>query len=108
MLRVAFGKLYVGSIPTIGIFLYVAQGDECMLRVAFGKLYVCSSPTIGIFPYETQAFEHVLAVSSGKTQHPPKTDILATGSIGIPNLRSRGAVIWGPHFPPSVTTYYYT
>ena len=28
VLRVAFGKLYVGSSPTIGIFLYVAQGDE--------------------------------------------------------------------------------
>ena len=49
VLRVAFGKLYVGSSPTIGILLYVAQGDESVLRVAFGKLYVGSSPTIGIF-----------------------------------------------------------
>jgi len=32
VLRVAFGKLYVGSSPTIGIFLYVAQGDvQCLL-----------------------------------------------------------------------------
>ena len=63
MLRVAFGKLYVGSSPTIGIFLYVAQGDERVLRAAFGKLYVGSSPTIGIFRYVAQGDERVLRVA---------------------------------------------
>ena len=29
-------KNYVGSSPTIGIFLYVAQAVECVLAVAFG------------------------------------------------------------------------
>ena len=29
--------LYVGSSPTIGIFLYVAQASERVLAVAFGK-----------------------------------------------------------------------
>ena len=57
MLRVAFGKLYVGSSPTIGIFLYVAQAVERVLRVAFEKLYVGSSPSIGIFLYVAQAVE---------------------------------------------------
>jgi len=51
VLRLAFVKLYVGSISTIGIFLYVAQEDERVLIVAFGKLYVGSIPTIGIFLY---------------------------------------------------------
>ena len=41
--------LYVGSNPTIGKFLYVAQADERVLAVAFRKNYVGSSPTIGIF-----------------------------------------------------------
>ena len=29
-------KNYVGSSPTIGIFVYVAQAVECVLAVAFG------------------------------------------------------------------------
>ena len=51
VLREAFGKLYVGSSPTIGMFLYVAQGGERVLRVAFGKLFVGSSPTIGMWDF---------------------------------------------------------
>ena len=66
MLAVAFGKNYVGSSPTIGIFLYVAQAVERVLAVAFGKNYVGSSPTIGIFLYVAQAVERVLAVAFGK------------------------------------------
>jgi len=38
VLAAAFGKKnHVGSIPTIGIFLYVAQAVERVLAVAFGK-----------------------------------------------------------------------
>ena len=37
VLAVAFGKNYVGSSPTIGIFLYVAQAVECVLAVDFGN-----------------------------------------------------------------------
>ena len=55
----------MGSSPTIGIFLYVAQAVEHMLAVAFEKNYDGSSPTIGIFLYVAQAVEHVLAVASG-------------------------------------------
>ena len=44
-------RSYVGSSPTIGIFLYVAQAVESVLAVAFGISYVGSSPTIGIFLY---------------------------------------------------------
>ena len=63
MQAVAFGKNYVGSSPTIGIFLYVAQGDKSVQAVAFGKNYVGSSPTIGIFLYVAQAVERVLKSS---------------------------------------------
>ena len=66
MHAVAFGKNYVGSSPTIGIFLYVAQGDERVLRVAFGKHYVGSSPTISIFLDVAQGDERVLRVAFGK------------------------------------------
>jgi len=34
---VAFGNNYVGSSPTIGIFLYVAQAVERVLATAFGN-----------------------------------------------------------------------
>ena len=37
VLAVAFGITYVGSSPTIGIFLYVAQAVERVLAVAFGN-----------------------------------------------------------------------
>ena len=37
MLTAASGTNYVGSSPTIGIFLYVAQADECVLEAAFGN-----------------------------------------------------------------------
>ena len=37
MLAVAFGNNYVGSSPTIGIFLYVAQPVERVLATAFGN-----------------------------------------------------------------------
>jgi len=66
VLAVAFGKNYVDSSPTIGIFLYVALALERVLAVAFGKNYVDSSPTIGIFLYVAQALERVLAVAFGK------------------------------------------
>ena len=79
-----------------------------MLRVAFLKLYICSSPTIGMFLYVAQAIENVFSVPSVTTQHPQKTDNLATGLIGISNLRSREAIIWGTPFPPSVRTLYHT
>ena len=59
-------KIYVGSSPTIGIFLYVSQAVERELAVAFGRNYVGSSPTIGIFLYVAQAVERVLAVAFGK------------------------------------------
>jgi len=39
---------YVGSSPTIGIFLYVAQAVEYVLGVAIRK-YVLLIPTIGTF-----------------------------------------------------------
>jgi len=35
VLAVALGTNYVGSSPTISIFLYVAQAVECVLAVAF-------------------------------------------------------------------------
>ena len=59
-------KKYVGSSPTIGIFLYVAQAVECVLAVAFRKKYVGLSPTISIFLYVAQADECVLAVAFKK------------------------------------------
>ena len=37
VLAVAFGNNYVGSSPTLGIFLYVAQAVERVLAVAFGN-----------------------------------------------------------------------
>jgi len=53
MLAVALETKYVGSNPTIGIFLYVAQAVERMIVVAFGnkvcwfeshyqRIYLCS------------------------------------------------------------------
>ena len=54
---------YVGSSPTIGIFLYMAQTVECVLAVAFGMNYAGSSPTIGIFLCVAQAVERVLAIA---------------------------------------------
>ena len=92
MQAAAFGKNYVGASPTIGIFLYVTQGDERVLRVAFGKNYVGSSPTIGIFLYVAQGDERVEAVSFRTTQHSQKMDIHAPGGIRTHNLSSRGAV----------------
>ena len=65
MLAVAFGKNYVCSSPTIGIFLFVAQAVERVLAVAFGKNYVGLSLTIGIFLYVAQAVERLLAVAFG-------------------------------------------
>jgi len=59
VLAVAFGKNYVGSSPTIGIFLCIAQAVERVLAVAFGNNYVGSSPTIGIFLYVAQPVERV-------------------------------------------------
>ena len=66
MLAVAFGKIYVGSSPTIGIFLYVAPAVEDVLAVTCGKKYVGSSPTVGIFLYVALAVEHVLSVAFEK------------------------------------------
>ena len=63
MQAVAFGKNYVRSSPTIGIFLYVAQGDKRVVGVAFGKNYVGSRPTIGIFLYVAQGDKRVQAVA---------------------------------------------
>ena len=65
VLAVAFRKIYVGSSPTIGIFLYVAQAVEHVLAAAFGNK-LCSSPTVGIFLYVAQAVECVLAVGFRK------------------------------------------
>ena len=65
MLAVAFWKNYVGSSPTIGIFLYAAQTVERVLAVAFGKYYVGSNPTIGTLLYAAQTVERVLAVAFG-------------------------------------------
>jgi len=56
---------YVGSSPTIGIFLYVVQAVESVLAVALGIRYVGSSPTIGIFLYVALAVESVIAVAFG-------------------------------------------
>ena len=58
-------KSYVGSSPTIGIFLYLALAVENVIAVAFGIRYVGSSPTIGIFLYVALAVESVIAVAFG-------------------------------------------
>ena len=63
-----------------------------MLAVAFGKNYVGSSPTIGIFLYVAQAVECVLAVAFGTTQHSQKIDIHAPGGIRTHIFSRRGAV----------------
>ena len=65
MLAVALETNYVGSSPTIGIFLYVVQAVERVLAVALETNYVGSSPPIGIFLYVVQAVERVLAVAFG-------------------------------------------
>ena len=53
---------YVGSSPTVGIFLYIAKALELMLVVDFGINYVGSSPTVVIFPYVDKAVGRVRAV----------------------------------------------
>ena len=63
MLAVVLETNYVGSSPTIGIFLYVAQAVE--RAVVLETNYVVSSPTICIFLYVAQAVERVLAVAFG-------------------------------------------
>jgi len=65
VLAVDFGNNYVGSSPTIGIFLYVAQAVESVLAVDFGNNYVGSSPTISIFLYVAQTVQRMLAVDFG-------------------------------------------
>ena len=59
-------KSYVGSSPTIGIFLYLALAVENVIAVAFGIRYVGSSPTIGIFLYVARAVETHVSTSFQK------------------------------------------
>ena len=66
MLAVAFGTQTVGSSPTLGIFLYVAQTVERVLEVAFRNIYVGFSPTLGKFLYAVQAVENFIAVAFKK------------------------------------------
>ena len=63
-----------------------------MLAEAFGKNNVGSSPTIGIFLYVAQAVERVLVVAFGTTQQSQKTDIHAPGGIQTHSLSRQGAI----------------
>ena len=49
VLAVAFGKKNVGSIPTPGLFLYLAPAVEPVLAVAFGKKMLVRFPLQAYF-----------------------------------------------------------
>jgi len=74
---------YVGSSPTIGTFLYVAQAVEGVLAVAFGN-ELC---------WFESHYRRISLCSQGNTQHSQKTDIQAPGGIRTHILSSHGAVV---------------
>jgi len=74
---------YVGSSPTIGIFLYVAQAVERVLAVAFAN-ELC---------WFESHYRRISLCSRGNTHHSQKTDIHAPGRIRTHNLSRQGAVV---------------
>jgi len=66
MLAVAFGKKnYVGSSPTVGIFLYVANSVERVLAVSFGNKLRWFESHCRHISDVAKALEPVLAVAFG-------------------------------------------
>ena len=64
MLAIDFGKNYVDSSPSVGIFPNVAKAVERVLELDFGNK-ISSNLTVGIFPCVAKAVERVLALAFG-------------------------------------------
>jgi len=83
---------YVGSSPTIGIFLYVAKAGERVLAVAFGNKLCWFEPHHWHISLCSLGRRTRASSSLWKTHHSQKKDIHAPGGIRTHNLSRRGAV----------------